>query len=70
MFCIVREVFVSAIYKGYLQKPQWEIGNRMTEIQGMGVGIQGSRVPMRRIRAKKSGVRDIGFRMKEKEESR
>ena len=70
MCCIVREVFVSAIYKGYLQKPQWEIGNRMTEIQGMGVGIQGSRVPMRRIGAKKSGVRDIGFRMKEKEESR
>ena len=70
MCCIVREVFVSAIYKGYLQKPQWEIGNRMTEIQGMRVGIQGSRVPMRRIGAKKSGVRDIGFRMKEKEESR
>ena len=70
MCCIVREVFVSAIYKGYLQKPQWEIGNRMTEIQGMGVGIQGSRVPMRRIGVKISGVRDIGFRIKEKEESR
>ena len=59
MFCVVREVFVSAIYKGYLQKPLWEIGNRMTGIQGMGVGIQGSRVPIRRIRVKISGIRDI-----------
>ena len=65
MFCIDREVFVSAIYKGYLQKPQWEIGNRMTGIQGMGVEIQGSRVPMRRIRVKITGIREIGCRMKE-----
>ena len=31
----------------------------------MGVGIQGSRVPMRKIGVKISGIRDIGFRMKE-----
>ena len=36
----------------------------------MGVGIQGSRVPMRRSGVKISGVGDIGFRIKEKEESR